>query len=423
MGAQLSKIAYSFMSKELTKNTEVEETTTEDQTQDEVAKMLGDAMQKAMAEGDKVAAAKLTEAQKNVEAFIDAISEKAKGSTPKVEVKEHTASFDADKVKEGIEHLRNGGKGSVTLSIKTKADLDYLAKSTSSADLTGDVMLGDRDPEINRTPVRSVFMEQIADTVPIDADYASWVEVVGSTGAPATTAELATIPQKDYEFQEYRQPVEKIAVINKHSVELLKHGPELVAAIRSMLQEDLNIVVDGQLLAGNGTAPNLQGVLGVATVLNAGAIGAQRVADANLFDVLRIAGTKIASAGNGKYIPNYVVLNPVDTEKFDLTKNSEGDYIMPPFYDAAGRRVSGARIIENTAITAGTFLMGDFRHLHVRPKGGVEIELTNTDGTDFQSDILSIKLRRFMAAYVRNNDSGAFQTGSISGVITALVAA
>jgi len=271
-----------------------------------------------------------------------------------------------------------------------------------------------------RAPVRAPFIEQIADTVPTDSDTIEYIEVQGESGAPAPTAELAAIPEKDYTFIARRAAVEKIAVMNKHSIELLKHGPELVAAVRRMLDVDLNLVTDAQLLNGNGTPPNLQGVLGVAPVLNAAAIGAQVVDSPNLFDVLRVAATKIAVAGKGQFIPNFVILNPEDTEKFDLTKDADGNYIMPPFYDAAGRRVRGARIIENTGIAADTFLMGDFSYMHVRPKGGVEVELTNSDGTDFANDILSIKMRRFLAAYVKNNNNGAFMTGTISTAITEL---
>ena len=80
-----------------------------------------------------------------------------------------------------------------------------------------------------------------------------------------------------------------------------------------------------------------------------------------------------------------------------------------------------ARVIENTGIPAGKFLVGDFRKLHIGTKGGVEIEMTNSDGTDFAKDILSVKLRRRVASYVRENDNGAFYTGTIATVISALV--
>lgn len=389
---------------------------------DEATKMLSEAMQKAIAEGDKVAAAQIEKTMGAVEKFFDAVEEKAKTRTSKVELPAQKASFDVESVTKRFGNLIKEA-GSVVFGVKSLNELDYLAKSTDRTDLTGVVIEPSIDPEITRAPVRTTFIENIADVVPIDSDSAKWTEVTGATGAPASTAELAAIPQKDYTFQAYSQPVQKIAVLNKHSNELLKYGPELVAVLKRMLQEDLNIVVDDQLLSGNGTAPNLQGVLGVAEELDATAVGAQRVADANLFDVIRIAVTKIMVAGKGKYVPTHVILNPADSEELDLTKNAEGDYIMPSFYAPNGQLIKGARVIENTGITAGTFLVGDFRHLHVRPNGGVEIEISNSDADDFQKDLIAIKMRRHLAAYVRNNDSGAFMFGDISDVKAALVAA
>lgn len=389
---------------------------------DEATKMLSEAMQKAIDEGDKVAVASAEKAMEAVSKFFDSVEEKAKERTPKVEVGKVETSFDVKEVEEGIAGLAKRA-GNVAFKVNSVKELDAIGKSTDRTDLTGVVIEPAKDPGITRAPVRATFIENLADVVETTSDTVKWTEVTGASGAPATTAELAAIPQKDYTFQSYSTPVEKVAVINKHSVELLKYGPELVAAVRSMLQEDLNIVVDGQLLSGNGTAPNLQGVLGVAEELDATAVGSQEIANPNLFDVIRVAATKIMVAGKGKFIPNYVVLNPVDSEALDLTKNADGDYIMPAFYSADGQLIKGARVVENTGITAGTFLIGDFRHLHVRPNGGAEIEISNSDSDDFQKDLIAIKIRRFLASYVRNNDSGAFMFGDISDVITALTPA
>lgn len=407
------------MSEEVKKD----EVATEQETTDEAQKMLSEAMTKAMEAGDKVAEAKLKEAQDAVATMFDSLAATAKAKTVVAEVSEKTAPFDVEVTKEKLAGLKRGA-GTVSLSVKSVKDIDYLAKTTSiGVDLTGDVIDPSREAGITDIPTRTPFMEQIADVVNIDSDTAEWTEVLSSTGAPATTAELAVIPKKDWKFTTRRQAVEKIAVINKHSIELLKHAGELVAAIRTMLTRDVNLEVDAQLLAGNGTTPNLQGVLGVATVLDAAAIGTQRVADANLFDVVRIAATKIMSAGKGKFIPNYLVLNPIDSEAFDLTKNADGDYIMPPFYDASGQRIRGARVIENTGVPAGTFLLGDFNYMHVRPNGGADIDFSNSDGDDFSNGILSIRVVRYLAAYVKTNNNAAFITGNIAAVITALKAA
>lgn len=386
---------------------------------DEVAKMVSDAVAKAVA-GSKVATeTAVAEATKAVEGFFDAIAEKAAGKTPAVDVVAKTASFSADEVLKGMEEVQTKSGSSVVFEIKSAEDLRVLQKSVSKTDLTGDVILPDLDPAISRNPVREVFIEQIADTAETTSDNVSWVEVVTETGAPASTAELAAIPEKDYAFQEFKKPVQKIAVINKHSVEILQDGPALVSAIKGFLAEDLNIVTDAQLLSGNGTAPQLQGVLGVATDLNT-LIGTQILVGATHADVLRIGMTKIRVAGKGKFRPTHIVLNPVDVEALELTKATDGQYVLPPFVTSDGMRIGGATVIENTAITAGTFLMGDFRKLHVRRRGGVEVEITNSDADDFAKDIITFKIRRRLASYVRANDNGAFLTGTFATIKTNL---
>jgi len=296
-------------------------------------------------------------------------------------------------------------------------------KTTSETDsLTGDVLVPTRVPGIEREPVRTPFIEQIADVIDIDSEHLSYVEVVNESGAPLPTAELEEIPEKDFEFQEFKAPLKKVAVINRHSVELLQDAPQLVAAIKTMLQEDVNLVVDSQLLTGSGTGDNLPGVFGAASVLNQAAIGTKRVQDANLYDVIRVAITKIAVSGKGRFQATHVLLNPEDADELDLTKDANGQYILPPFRSADGTTIKGARVIENVGVAAGTFLVGDFRKLHVGRKGGIQIEFTNSHGDDFKHDILAVKVRRRLAAYVRSNDNGAFWTGNIDSVIGWLTA-
>lgn len=386
---------------------------------DEAQKMLSEAMRKAMVAGDAAAVAQIEKVTEAVEKFFDSVAEKANAKTAKVAVVENKASFDVDAITKGLADVKSGNRQAIAFEINTKADLEYLAKSTGKTNLTGDVILPDLDTQLTRNPVREVFIEQIADTMETTSDNVSWVEVVTETGAPVTTAELGTIPEKDFTFQEFKKPVQKITVSNKHSVEILSDGAELVNAIKGFLAEDVNIVTDTQLLSGNGTAPNLQGVLGVATDVNS-LIGAQILVGATHADVLRITRTKIATQGKGKFKANYIILNPIDIEAIELTKDTTGQYVLPPFYSADGTRIGGATIVENTAITSGTFLMGDFRKLHVRRKGGVEIEITNSDGTDFVKDIITVKIRRRLVSYVRTNDSGAFMTGTFATIKTNL---
>lgn len=402
-------------------DTEAVEAEVEDEATEEVEKML----KKAAAQVKRGAEAALGDSQvKALEAVTDlfkGIEAGAKKHTKVVDVQEK-ASFDVESVKAGLTDLYKKSRNAFSFSIKSKKDLDYLAKTTSEGDsLTGDVIEPQRVAEITRDPVRQVFIESIADVTPnMTSDNLSYVEVVTESGAPLPTAELAQIPEKDFIFQEFKAPLKKITVMNKHSVEILQDAPQLVSAIKGWLNEDVNIVTDQQLINGNGMGDNLPGIFTVASVLDGAEVGTKRVAFANLADVLRLAITKVAVYGKGKYIANYALLNPADADELDLTKDENGQYLLPPFKSADGTVIKGARIIENVGIPAGKFLVGDFRKLHIGTKGGVEIEMTNSDKDDFGKDILSVKLRRRVAAYVRQNDSGAFWTGTIATVIAAL---
>lgn len=412
---------YVELSAEEAESEEAEEVEVEDGSEEEIEKMLKKASDSVVEEAKKSVAKAGEEASKAVSDLFASITKAAKKS--KIDTGAQVkASIDVEAVKKGLEDMSEGQRNVFTFNIKSMKDLDVLAKSTSEGDLTGDVIEGDRVTEITRDPVRSIFVESIADVTTITSDHLSYVEVTNEDGSPATTAELGDIPEKDFEFTEYKADLKKITVSNKHSVELLKDAPQLVSAIKGWLQEDINIVTDDQLLNGDGIGNNLSGVFTVASVLDAAAVGTKRVEDANLYDVIRVALTKVAVSGKGKFMANYVLLNPEDADALDLTKDANGQYILPPFRSADGTTIKGARVIENVGIPAGEFLVGDFRKLHVGVKGGVEVEMTNSDGTDFSKDILTVKLRRRIASYVRTNDSGAFWTGTIADVIAALVA-
>ena len=404
-------------------DTEATEVEVDDSATEEVAKMLKEARAQVIVDAEKSLDDSQVKALESIGVFFKSLKDSAEKHTTKVDASTEKASFDVEAVKKGLADLHSGQRNVFSFSVKSKADLDYLAKTTSEGgSLTDDVILPQRESEITRDPVRTVFIEQIANVTPMTSESLSYVEVVSESGAPLRTDELATIPQKDYNFQEFRASLKKITVMNKHSVELLQDAPQLVNAIKGWLQEDINIVTDDQLLNGDGVGDNISGVFTVASVLDATEVGTKRVSDANLADVIRVAITKAVVAGKGKFIPNYILLNPEDADELDLTKDANGQYVLPPFKSADGTTIKGARIIENVGITAGEFLVGDFRKLHIGTKGGVEIELSNSDGDDFSKDILSVKLRRRVTSYVRQNDSGAFWTGTIADVKDALIA-
>ena len=340
----------------------------------------------------------------NRKALAEALTAHVKG--------EEAKGLDIEAIKKGFAFAKSGVGKSHEIELKSLSEL---------SSLTGEVILEDRKEGISRDAVESPFVEELATTGTTNSDKVTWVEVLTETGSPATTAELAKFPEKDYTFGVESAEVYKVAVMSKASNEILEDAPQLVSFVRSSLIEDLQIKFDNELLTGNGVN-KFTGILTFAPVFTGGALANTFTAGtANKFDVLRIAIMEIMVAGKvKKFTPTAIVLNPVDATSLDLEKGSDGHYVMPPFTTADRTVIKGVRVIENTTITAGTFLVGDFRKLVIANRRGLSLQVATENVDDFEKDMISMRLSRRAASYVRTNDIGAFVRGNFATAITAI---
>jgi len=96
---------------------------------------------------------------------------------------------------------------------KTNAEVNVMVKTAADmsleSNLDGTVTITDIDTEVSRDPQRQPFIEQLVSVGTIDGMYDLWVETVDETGDPLPKAELAELPQKDYEFEEFTAKVDK----------------------------------------------------------------------------------------------------------------------------------------------------------------------------------------------------------------------
>jgi HK97 family phage major capsid protein len=380
---------------------ELKEGETAPEVDADAAKALADYVKGAI--GDQI---KGLDVQK---AFGTEVS-KAIGEAFKAQTVEVKGALDVEAIKKGL----SGVKG------KQGASFEFEVKSLSElSSLTGEVIVPERDTEITRAPVRSAIIETIADVGGTSSNKITYVEVSSESGTgPATTAEIASIPEKDYAYSAYSTDVLKVGVTTKHSTEILEDMPQLVSEVRNMLTEDLNLKVDTLLFNDTGAAGHFNGVYTLAPAFSDGGV---IVANANVIDVLRLGIVQIMNAGKGKFMPNAILLNPTDAAKLDLAKDSQGAYVMPPFTTADRTVIKGVRIIETPLVTANTFLMGDFKRLKIRNKRGLSVQVATENSDDFVKDLLTIRATRRLASYVRNNDNGAFvKCTDIGAAVTAL---
>lgn len=296
---------------------------------------------------------------------------------------------------------------------------EFMAKTLSElSSLTGELPEEDRQAGVTGIAKRDPFILDLVPSETTTSKTVSWVEVENETGAPATTAELAAFPNKDYTFIVMNATVYKIGVTSKASNEVLEDLPQLVSFVKNELATDLQLKIDEKLMSGTGVN-DLTGILTVAPTFTGGAL-AGTVATPNIFDVIRAGIAEIRVAGKGKFRANAVLMNPADVAGMDLAKGTDGHYILPPFTSSENMVIKGVRVIENDGVTAGDFVIGDFAKFHVPVRRGISLQVATENVDDFEKDMITMRLSARMASYIKANENGAFLQGDFATAITAL---
>src|SRR5262249_46467240 len=176
------------------------------------------------------------------------------------------------------------------------------------------------------------------------------------TNAAAPVAEGAAKPESALVFTAVTEPSSKFAHWLPVSDELLEDVPAISAYIDGRLRVGVQLAEDDQLLNGNGTAPNLRGILnrsGLATTVVQGA-APDSAADAILRQIAAIATTAFVQ-------PTGIVRNPADWLPMQTLKSTTGEYLGPnPWETPVTPTLWGLPVALTSAIAAKTVLVGAF---------------------------------------------------------------
>ncbi|UGL61818.1 major capsid protein [Microbacterium phage Franklin22] len=225
-----------------------------------------------------------------------------------------------------------------------------------------------------------------------------WVQGVVE-GAPTAVAEEGEKPQIHFNFAPVTEALSKIAVITKISDEAIADTDYLVSVINSQLVGRLMVVEEDQLLNGNGTAPNLRGLLnrvGIQTYATSATYSAEKGFD-GIFHAITLVSTGTAQA-----TADGIVINPADYEVLRLAKDGEGRYLAGGPFSGGNPGLWGVRTVVTPAIAAGTVLVGAFgTEAQLFRKGGVQVDSTNSNEDDFKFNRIALRAeeRILLAVY------------------------
>ena len=238
----------------------------------------------------------------------------------------------------------------------------------------------------------------------INGNAISYLVEGAMEGNYATVAEGAAKPQIHFANPtQVTDALRKIAGFIKVTDEFLEDADFLMTEINNRLLYQLGYFEEQQLLNGDGTGQNLQGLLlrsGIQTETAA-------TADDNPDATFR-AITKIEQ--NSGLPADGIVINPADYQKFRLAKDGNKQYFGGGFFEGqygAGGFVQnpplwGLRTVVTPAIAAGTALVGAFQMAAtLYRKGGIRVESTNSHASEFTNNIVTIRAEERIALAVR----------------------
>ena len=316
------------------------------------------------------------------------------------------------------EALDNGAVEGIAKGNSRSASFELKADMTVAADFTGEVIPADRVPGYKFDPTRPVHVRQLLATGSTQSDVVRYVKESGYSNGAAETAEGTTLGQSDFDMTAADANVRKIGTYFRISEEMLADTPQLTSYLSARAPEKLLEVEDAQILSGDGTGANLSGIITDAADFDVSASGAfyQSVESANEFDVIVAALNQLSLLN---YSADCIMLNPTDFNKILLLKDSTNKYLKDQVYNGLQPSFSGVKVIQNTAIAAGTFLIGNFgigTQLWVRQ--GVNVEFFREDGTNVRDGFVTVRVSERVA--LTNYLPNAFVNGSFATAIAAL---
>jgi HK97 family phage major capsid protein len=187
---------------------------------------------------------------------------------------------------------------------------------------------------------------------------------------------------------------------------MLDDGPSLAAYVGSRGTYGLKYVEETQLLTGNGTGQNLNGIVPQAT-----AYAPPFTTDAEqAFDRINAA---LAQVEQANAVADGIVLNSTDWRSLLGIKDGENRYIaqQSPF-GVQVPRLWGLPVVPSQSMSQGEFLVGQFaNNAFIFDRLDTEVLISTEDGDNFSTNMATVRVESRLAFIVTRPE--AFVSGDL----------
>lgn len=225
---------------------------------------------------------------------------------------------------------------------------------------------------------------QVTDLIPSLATTQSSVVFMEETTFTNNAAETlesvqgtpGTYPESALAFTERTSAVRKITTFLPVTDEQLEDIPGAQQYIDSRLPFMVQQRLDGQIVSGDGSSPNLRGLLNISGI-STQARGTDASPDAILKAIVKVRVT-------GRAVPSAVLVHSTDWQNIRLLKDANGNYIWGSPSTAGPEQIWGLPVAQTETLTAGTALVADLlRYTALYTRRGLNVQVSNSHSTFF----------------------------------------
>ena len=280
--------------------------------------------------------------------------------------------------------LKRGSPGGIDFSYEVMPS-DIIAKAMAFETLGAKALMSTAAgfaPESVRLPgfveaaTRPIQLLDIIPMNPTSQAAIKYMEETTRTHAAAEKAEGAAYGESTFAFTERSSDVRKITDSLPVTDEQFEDVPMMTGYVNGRLIFGLRQRFDTQVYVGDGTAPNLRGIVNVVGI-QTHAKGSDPVPDAFFKAMTKIRVT-------GRAIPTHHVMHPTDWQNIRLLRTTDGVYIWGSPSEAGADRLWGLPVAQNDARAAGAGMTGSFQPAWISgfERSGVDIQIGYV-GTQF----------------------------------------
>jgi HK97 family phage major capsid protein len=261
---------------------------------------------------------------------------------------------------------------------------------------------------------RELTVRDLCTNIDIASDSFEFVQVTGKTNNAAPVPEATTTddptdgvytaamglkPESALTFAVVSTPVETIAHIMPITRRAAADATQVRQMVDAFLLQGLAEEEEDQILNGNGTSPNLRGILQTAGISTVGSAGTDIDAVVDAIRTIRADRRR----------PTALVAHPNDwySTGFLLAKDGQGRYLLgdPRASIEQLNTLWGLRVVVTEAMTENTVLVGDFAQAVVADRQQSAIYVTDSHKDWFARNLLAILAEERLALGVLDPDA------------------